>query len=671
MNIISSFLRMTFSLIDKIVYGFISDVYILIVQLSDVRVFDDATLGNFATRMYGLIAIFMAFKLIFSFVNYAVNPDSLTNEKTGGKKLVTNIIVSLVLLIAVPGIIFPLSRDIQTAILRENVIPSVILGTKNSSAGGTDPDQINLRMGRMISYSVMSSFFTIDSSICPDTNFIVANPDGNYGDGTADSDPSLLKNLVWQVDDSENCRTKLMSAIDSSYGDTEVIVQNYERSYNQFSVKILLGGSDEYDLKLLKTADEDYVFDYNFFISTIAGVFVAWMLIVIGFKIAVRVIKLAFLELIAPVPIISYIDEKSKSKSFDGWVKTCISTYLDLFIRLIALFFFAYIVGELTLNLTFNTMEGTPGGLVKVFIIIGALMFAEQLPKLIQEIFGVNADGGFSLNPLKGSKLATRAVGGAAVLGAGSILSGTSNFLAAKSKNKDINDKISKLDAGDPKDQAKIKELQSQRISGKRMFGSTIGGAVSGGIRGAYGVAKTGKVTSSMNSGIEKISSIREQNAVGNKLPQRLRTKAATMMNIPNSDDGGEFSKLQKDLKQMKRDHSDLQAAETAMEKRRMELYVDNSANLRTMLQEDNTRLKQEYVDAGNAEAAWEKYAKTYKDAGVSDDKIPLDQDAFTRFYNASIEKEKANAVANSKEDEIKTLENRLKDTQNTNGGSK
>lgn len=676
-NWIDSTMRIVVSSIDKVIYGFISDIYVLIVKLADVRIFDDATLGQFASRLYGLIAIFMAFKLIFTFVNYAVNPDTLTDAKTGGKKLITNIVVSLVLLIAVPGIIFPLSRDIQSAVLSENIIPAVILGTKSSPAGSDTMEKQNIRTGRMLSYSVMSAFFTIDSSICDNTNFYLANPQGSYGGQTAENDPSELENLVYKIE--EDCRPKLVSAIDPSYGDAEIIVQNFERSYNQYSTKILLGGTDEYDLKLLKQSTGDYVFDYNLFLSTIAGGFVAWMLIVICFKIAVRTIKLAFLELVAPIPILSYIDEKSKSKSFNGWVKACISTYLDLFIRLAAVFFVTYVISQVSLNLTFENLDGSPGLLIKVFIIIGALMFVDQLPKLMQEIFGTSGDGGFSLNPLKGSKLASTvtkgvAIGGAAAIGGG-VLSGISNYRGAQQRNRELNEQLQNPNLTNEE----RKKIEGQRMGigqgygAKNAFrgaGSIIAGMSSGAVRSGKAGAKSGKITTSVTSGVSTSSSLREQRFLGNGTYQRQRTKAADMMNVTIQDDG-EFSAMKSRLKQMKREQADLQAAETSVEKARMDTYTKDTARYDTMFEKDTLKLKNE-LSGKTTEDAWTIYDRDYSRLNNEPNgqtAYKLTETEFKKFYDATVKKESLNELTNKKADEIKGLENRIDESKKLGGG--
>ena len=50
--------------------------------------------------------------------------------------------------------------------------------------------------------------------------------------------------------------------------------------------------------------------------------------------VAIRAIKLGILRIIAPIPIISYVDPKSaKDGSFNNWLKALISTFAELFIK--------------------------------------------------------------------------------------------------------------------------------------------------------------------------------------------------------------------------------------------------------------------------------------------------------------------------------------------------
>lgn len=133
--------------------------------------------------------------------------------------------------------------------------------------------------------------------------------------------------------------------------------------------------------------DGDFIFEYNFLIATIAGLIVTFLLIIICVDISIRAIKLAFLEVMAPIPIVSYVDINS-SKLFNGWVKESINTYIQLFIRLAVVFFTVLLFKWLSDNITANSF------LVNVFIIIGILLFALQMPKLLSELFNLK-EGGF------------------------------------------------------------------------------------------------------------------------------------------------------------------------------------------------------------------------------------------------------------------------------------
>ena len=79
----------------------------------------------------------------------------------------------------------------------------------------------------------------------------------------------------------------------------------------------------------------EWAYDFNFIGSLVVGVVMAILLVSITVKIAIRMLKMFVLEMIAPIPVMSYIDPKSaKDGAFASWIKQLISTFLDLFIRL-------------------------------------------------------------------------------------------------------------------------------------------------------------------------------------------------------------------------------------------------------------------------------------------------------------------------------------------------
>ena len=145
----------------------------------------------------------------------------------------------------------------------------------------------------------------------------------------------------------------------------------------------------------------DYDMYYLPVVSTIVGVILVLVLISFCFDIAVRSIKLDFLNMFAPIPIIARIDPKKGNETFNHWMKMFTSTYLDLFGRLIAIYFAIFIIGQIP-NMNISSTDGSEVGLfVKVFIIMGVLLFAKQLPKLVEDLLGIKLAGNFQLNPLR------------------------------------------------------------------------------------------------------------------------------------------------------------------------------------------------------------------------------------------------------------------------------
>lgn len=487
-----------FGFLDRVVYYFMIQVYELMMQIAGQKIFSDDIINKFSTRIYTLLGIFMGLKLIFSFINYVVNPDSMTESNTGGTKLVINIIVSLVLLLAVPSFIFPAARQLQKNILEDNLLEKLILGIKGdiySSAGTGNKDNVK-RTARMTSYLVFSSFF-------------YPKPCQNIGiTFYRDDDPNIKEDFESQDADNQNYRYKLNGDCAQAIVDNvknqeqgyKAILQ-YEKAYNQYKVDWLLSEyGDGDDLKDLKDKNGEKLFEYTFLISTAVGIAVTWMFFTFCFQFAVRAIKLAFLQLIAPIPILSYIDSKTK-KTFDNWVKACISTFADLFVRLAGLYFAVFTISVVASE--DFVIEGNI--LVNLFIIIGALMFANQLSKLIDDIFGTKLGSAkFSLNPLKNSPLANAVVGGAIGAAGAGLVSASGNLYANHKERVDLRKKR----AAGELDYSKLDNRQRKLISDNAgLRGLSAAGAVFGGLGGGIGRGVVGAVKGKGSAGYGKILS--------------------------------------------------------------------------------------------------------------------------------------------------------------------
>jgi hypothetical protein len=394
-NFLIDFMRSFFFMIDKAIYTLIEGVYDVFHEIAGTGILGNQSFENFTTRIYLMLGIFALFKISFSLIGMFVNPDSFTDSKAGGNKIIGRVVKALLLIVLVPTI-FRLGYRLQGIVLENNVLSTIILGAS------TQPEAAKLAFsdaGRNIATTVYKTFFKP----------YPASKDSN-GYATC-----------------SQC---------SIYNNPTAAVVQFEPIINQRD-----------------TSNNNYIFDYNVLVSTLVGGFVVLLLLNFVFDIAVRSVKLAFMQLIAPIPIIMSIDPKKGEEGLKKWVSTTVSTYLDLFMRLIIIYFIVYILSEITKNGgTFFTLfkydtSGNPvpsdvGLFAGMLTIIGLLLFATQAPNLVYDLLGIKPpSGGFGLNPLKKLSPLNKGAGvlGGALIGSvgGAAMRAKAVEDKAKAKNDD------------------------------------------------------------------------------------------------------------------------------------------------------------------------------------------------------------------------------------------
>lgn len=393
-TVISDLLRNVFMFLDSIVYSVIGKVYELFIAIANTNIFADGTINEFANRVYALLAIFMLFRLSFSVLTYIINPDNINDKSAGGGKLIGNILITIILLISVPWL-FQQVMKIQGDLLNDNIIGKIILGVNGDPNNQDVQDKIEqsissqLNAGDTMAWTTFSAFFSL-------TDECAALP--------------------------KECTVNFPK------------MTGTDNAYDRIKKSQLVSGIKDSGLATVRTESGEYVFEYLPIISTIAGGFIAYILLLFCFQIAVRSVKLGVLQLIAPIPVISYLDPKQgKDGMFKKWLKICGKTFADLFIRLAAIYFAIFIITEITNGrgmIDITTGDTQTSLLVKVLIILGALMFAKELPKFIEEITGIKLDGGFSLNPFKNNAILGGIAGGVVGAGMGAIGGFAGNLMA-------------------------------------------------------------------------------------------------------------------------------------------------------------------------------------------------------------------------------------------------
>lgn len=363
-------IRLLFAQIDKVIYWLISVTYSIIVKLSNISIFNSENIENFAGRVYAFLGIIMLFKVTFSLITYLIDPDAISDKTKGTGNLIKNIIITLFLIIIVPyG--FNLLYKGQSAIINDNLIPKLILGT-------TDSDTTYLTVN-------------MDKDVCG-TDLTVIDTYGDYL-ATVTMRPFLQ---VYSDD-----KASLISTLERNFPDAK---QDYciKPVHSKLSKAVMYADTNTFN-------QGQYIFDYSFFVSTAFGILIFLLLLNFCFDIAVRTIKLGFLEIVAPIPIISYIDPKAgKDGILKKWSKEVLNTWLSLFIRLAAIYFAVYIIEIINTNV--DAINEENGSIIILFLVIGALMFAKQAPGLIENIFGIKFNHTVQLNPFK--KISDQSLGG-------------------------------------------------------------------------------------------------------------------------------------------------------------------------------------------------------------------------------------------------------------------
>ena len=323
--------------IDMVIYKLIGSMFGIFTLLSDLRIFSSDVIGSFTRRVYLIISIVMLFLMAYSFLMVVINPENVTKGNTSVAKIVRNTIISLTVLVLTPTI-FEFAYGFQHSVVKSNVIGRIIIGSNTA-----------------VDLSNASGQF---STIVFESSYYIKNP---HIEGQEISEAETAYYAAESVAMASNDVTAFSDTID-----------------------------------YVQTGD----IEYNFFICAVIGIIVLYLLVTFVFDVALRAVKLAFLQIIAPVPILLYI-VPGKDKSMGTWVKESLKTFFELFIRIAILYFGVYIISIVLSTVKEGSILGfisNQGILVrnicKLFIILGVLMFIKQAPQLICDILGIKSEPG-------------------------------------------------------------------------------------------------------------------------------------------------------------------------------------------------------------------------------------------------------------------------------------
>lgn len=395
-----------------VIYNFIVDLYNVFMYTARVEILESSFIQGIYNKVGMILGIFMVFKLSFSLIQSLVDPSKFTDEKKGFGGIIKRSVISIVLLGITPSI-FNMAFDLQNLVVgsannTDNIIYKLIVG----KAPSKDAESF----GHVIASELYFGFYTENEPLKLNQGLEVTYPDSG--------------GVQLEVHDYEYLKTQILED-HMSFSDTVDYIS--------------ITNAGQYVIKW------DGLFAIGF------GLFMVYILITYCISVATRVIQLAYLQLIAPVPILSYISDPEGS--FKNWTKQCMTTYLDLFIRLAIIYFIITVSTQILqafseVGSVFYESTGLEAGSgtakwVSRFLIIGLLMFGKRVPELLKDLFpnfgGGAASIGFGLkNPKKmledipGMGIAK----GAATFGLGTVVGGAAGMASGIKNGYGVRGKI-------------------------------------------------------------------------------------------------------------------------------------------------------------------------------------------------------------------------------------
>ncbi len=292
--------------------------------------------------------------------------------------------------------IFSFSVDVQKAILNDNLFGKLLLDKKQLKEYEKNQHQ----MGRMLAFNVYQAFWNLDK-----TKVTSSKLQKEYDDALKTYDPGVI------------------GSINEKFG-------------------------------------SDYAYDYFPIASTVVLLYVIYLVIKYCIDVVVRMFKLFLLQMLGPLAISDYMVNGDSKEVFKNWLKTSLSVYAMLFVRIFSIWFIAFIMILMQGTCTHfekdpNTGKATttcadesllyiapgqePDYLLRGIITLGLLALLMDLPKFLSDILGLDLEQDATVKGLmqkaggmaKGAATAGLAFGGAAVggaIGAGKSAIGATKF---------------------------------------------------------------------------------------------------------------------------------------------------------------------------------------------------------------------------------------------------
>lgn len=318
-----SFATIFINMLDRVVYGILAVTYRIWVGITKLDIFGGSEAGEkiydgFTERLYTILAIAMVFIFAYRLILYILDPDGKYQPKEKSGTLIKRIILSIILVIVAP-VLFKYMAAFQYHVVSNNTIPNIILGTEGGNR--------YLDNGKQLAMITLMSFYHPNGTTYNTfVHNVEAGEEGNIvsvcdqiivptdqlGDGCKDGTANPNICASWRESMYEWC------ADEGAIAPTKIIANSEVRN----------------------VIDDTGGTEYMWIVCTAGACLVIYFLVAYCIAIGTRAVKLGFLEIIAPIPIMMRMFDPAKY--FTPWMDQIKKTYLELFLRIAIISFVIY-----------------------------------------------------------------------------------------------------------------------------------------------------------------------------------------------------------------------------------------------------------------------------------------------------------------------------------------
>ena len=424
-----------FLVICNLIYMLISLLYQVFNAVAKVNLFSDEVFKDITSRIYVVMGIAMLFIFAYNIILMIINPDD--KKSTGSTaKVVKETVISLVLVILLPTI-FSWMYTFQNNLLDSNIIGTILLGPVGSTDDKTEncnPNDYDCTCDfskyGLENYKTDVHWYGDDiedkTGILTNSCKDYKNPDKMTASkrGAYAIAPTILSAFYKPTNFTFDECVDYLQGTGSLTGDDEdkqlCVNYFYDVTASKYTGNITPFVFDGLLKNTVSDSDKTSM-EFNWVMAIVAGGLAALMFFSYTIEVGVRVAKLGVLQLVSPIAVMMRIIPKQKEAMFDKWFKHLTDTYLDVFIRLIIIYFALFAISLVpdVIDTLWSSLSSSDGGigiktLALVFVILGILQFAKEAPNLLKDFFGNS--GKFSvkgsLDKLKSNPLTNTVRGG-------------------------------------------------------------------------------------------------------------------------------------------------------------------------------------------------------------------------------------------------------------------